>query len=60
MQDAGEREFRFLIKGLELEELKRHWHHLPEECASLQPKIQRYQTHLRHLEQVFNVVFPVK
>ncbi len=44
-EDArGEREFRFLIEGLELEELKRHWHDLPEECASLQPKIQRYQS----------------
>ena len=38
----GEREFRFLIEGLELEQLKRHWHHLPEECTSLEPKIQRY------------------
>jgi hypothetical protein len=34
--------FRVKIEGAELVELKRHWHHLPEECAGMQGKIQKH------------------
>jgi len=34
--------FRVKIEGAELVELKRHWHHLPEECRGMQGKIQKH------------------
>jgi len=34
--------FRVKIDGVELVELKRHWHHLPEGCGAMQAKVQKH------------------
>ena len=41
-KESGGLLFRVTIGGAELVELKRHWHHLPEECVGMQAKVQRH------------------